>query len=167
MKHSKKVLGAMSAALFGMVSISGPAQAQPVEEHCVVVTGRTPKDPVRSACSTDPDAPALKSLSAVAIPLMTWYDNWHWDGSSGELTWYGYAGTCDAEGYLIYFDENNFPAWKDRISSFGVHGGCWTTVAFAKAYQPFEGHARYDGDVYYVGDLMNDYIEGFQVTSPR
>ncbi|MFD7653587.1 hypothetical protein ACFV4N_06365 [Actinosynnema sp. NPDC059797] len=27
-----------------------------------------------------------------------------------------------AAGYVIHFDEDNFPTWKNRISSFIVHG---------------------------------------------
>lgn len=165
-RNARKVLAGIALSLFSIVSVSGPAQADPVTEHCVVVTGKSPKDAVRKACSTDPNAPELKTL-AVGVQLMTWYDNWQWDGSNGQVTWYGYAGTCDAEGYLIYFDENNFPTWRNRISSFAVHGGCWTTMAYDVAYDPFAGTNRYQGDTSYVGDGMNDFIEGFWVTTPR
>jgi hypothetical protein len=170
MTLARRTISSIAATLFAMASISGAAQADPVEEYCVVVTGKTPKDPVHTACASSAGAPELKTLSAAATPLMTWYDNWHWDGSNGVVTWYGYAGTCDAEGYVIHFDQNNFPAWKNRISSFTVHGNCWTTMAYNVAYSPFEGSARYDGNVWFVTTgwvNLNDDFEGFWVTSPR
>ncbi|GLZ33087.1 hypothetical protein Lesp02_52750 [Lentzea sp. NBRC 105346] len=127
---------------------------------------------VRTTCDTNADSPKLKAATAAATPLMTWYDNWHWDSGNGSVTWYGYAGTCDQSGYRINFDDNNFPAWRNRISSWKVHGDCWVTFAYDRPYDLRGPSIRIDGDVYFINDHSpytdwNDSVEAFWITSRR
>ena len=63
--------------------------------------------------------------------------------------------------------DNNFPSWCNRISSWTVHGACWTTFSYDVAYWPSGPSMRTDSDVKWVGSDWNDIIEGFWVTSKR
>ena len=167
-----KLVGIVAISVFGAAGLSAPAQAAPSDDYCVAVISEDAKAPAKKTCARNANAPEILAATAAATPLMTWYDNWHWDTSAGAVTWYGYDGGCDASGYVVHFDDNNFPGWKNRISSFQVHNGCWTTFAYTHAYAPFEGSARYDGSSWFVNDAssfidLNDDFEGFWVTEPR
>ncbi|MDX8029801.1 hypothetical protein SK803_06235 [Lentzea sp. BCCO 10_0856] len=160
-------------AVLGLALAFGPAlpaNAAPAENFCVATVGKPGSRSVEKTCDSKPDTAKLRAAktaasASAATMLMSWYDNANWDASDGIITWYGYAGNCDKSGYQINMDANNFPSWRNRISSWTVHGTCWKTLSYDVAYWPSGPSKRLDGDVAWVGADWNDMIEAFSTTS--
>ncbi|USX50165.1 hypothetical protein [Lentzea sp. HUAS12] len=157
---------ALTATAFALSGLALPAQAAPAQDYCVAVVSKTGQ--VAKTCDVRQGTPKLLAARAAASSkLMTWYDNWKFDASAGAVEWWGSFGTCDKDGYTINMDANNFPSWKNRISSFRVHEACWVTMAYYDAYSPSGPSARYTGSVEWVGNdyRENDNFEGFHVST--
>ena len=161
----KKIVsfGALVGAL--LCSTATPADAAAAQKYCVAVTSADKQSTVMT-CDSRENSPKLQNAApsaAAATLLMTWYDNWHYDGSNGWINWYGYAGTCDSSGYVVDLDATNFTAWRNRISSFEVHGSCGYTVGYVQDHNVNSPSNGYKGDTYYVDDEFNDRINRFRV----
>ncbi|NGY61894.1 hypothetical protein G7043_23480 [Lentzea sp. NEAU-D13] len=157
-------LGVLVGAL--LCSFAVPADAAAGQKYCVAVTSADKQNTVMT-CDSRQNSPKLKAASASAAAaatlLMTWYDNWHYNTDNGWINWYGYAGTCDSSGYVVDLDATNFTAWRNRISSFEVHGSCGYTVAYVQDHNPNSSSNGYKGDTWYVDDEFNDRINRFRV----
>lgn len=145
--------------LYQRVTTDAAASPREPVEHCVVVLdklrpGEDSSQVLHRQCSTDADARVLRSNSIVraATPLMTWYADAIWRGNS--TTIYGNYGTCDRSGYGV---GNVGEHWNDKISSYNMHGTCYTNDVWEHA--DFQGAStRFYGHVRWVGDEWNDRI---------
>lgn len=133
-----------------------PANAA-MQKYCVGVVNADRSTSV--TCDSRNDSPKLQAAAAARSHLMTWYDNWQFNTDNGVFSWYGDFGTCDSEGYWVWLDGPTFGPWKNRISSFKAHGGCWHTVGFIAP----DISDSWKGDTAYVGNEFNDRIMRFRV----
>lgn len=151
--------------LIGSTLGAVPAHAGTADKYCVAVPAKTVTGAIDMTCDSAPDSPRLAAATAGSWLLMTWYDNWHYNEDNGWIGWYGNAGTCDYSGYSVDFDYS-FQSWKNRISSFKVHGDCWTGVIY-QSVEALPTGPWFSGNVESVGDYFgwqyNDRIEGFHV----
>ncbi|KJK47939.1 hypothetical protein UK23_18650 [Lentzea aerocolonigenes] len=161
MHIKRKITVLLSTVLaLPLLMSAGIAEAAPAKNHCIAVLKSKNAPPVMT-CAAKADAPELKAASAALTPLMTWYDNWHYDGSAGQIDWMGAFGTCDHDGYSVEL-EQVYREWNRRISSFRLHGNCHAGSVFHYANADIQW---IDGDVYsvpdYYGPQFNDKIHGF------
>ncbi|KJK47941.1 hypothetical protein UK23_18660 [Lentzea aerocolonigenes] len=148
-----------------LCSTATPADAAAAQKYCVAVTSAD-KQSTTMTCDTRENSAKLHNASVAAADatlLMTWYDNWHYNTDNGWIQWFGYAGTCDSSGYVVDLDASNFTAWRNRISSFTIHGACGYTVAYKQDHNPNSPSNGYTGNAYYVDDEFNDHINRFRI----
>ncbi|GLZ33092.1 hypothetical protein Lesp02_52800 [Lentzea sp. NBRC 105346] len=160
----KILLAAMAAGLLASAFTATAAAAPKVGDHCVGLIGQKGQAP-KVTCAATADAPELKAAAAAGTPLMTWYDNGHYDTGRGSYTWLGYYGTCDHDGYSVNL-PSEIPSWNHRISSWHMHGSCYTGSMWHNA----SGDTQFwQGDIASVGEWFGwqfeDHVEGFQIQS--
>ncbi|GLZ33085.1 hypothetical protein Lesp02_52730 [Lentzea sp. NBRC 105346] len=160
----RRTLFAAVAAGLLLSGFTTPAQAAPTrEQHCVGLIGKGQAPEV--TCAATADAPELKAAAAAGTPLMTWYDNGHFDTGRGSYTWVGYYGTCDRSGYSVDLTQE-ITWWNHRISSWQVHGECREGSMWHNAdadIQFWNGNVASVGE--YFGWKFEDHVEGFHITS--
>ncbi|GGU20237.1 hypothetical protein [Lentzea flava] len=142
---------------------AAPAEAAAAQKYCVVVTSAD-KQSTKMTCDSLDNSAKLQAATAMAsTKLMTWYDNADYNTWNGYISWYGNFGTCDSSGYVVDLDATNFTAWRNRISSFEVHGACGYTVGYLQDHNPNSPSNGYKGNTSWVGEEFNDRINRFRV----